>query len=95
LSNIVFIANNIVILNGILEITLGIFLFLGLYTRFASLVLSFHLLFISISIGFNPLGVRDFGLALSTFVIFLNGADEYSFDSKFFRKSKTGDSIKE
>lgn len=72
---------NIVMINGVLELTLGVFLLIGLYTRFSALVLSLHLLGIAVSIGFSPLGVRDFGLAAATFVIFLQGAHHYSIDN--------------
>lgn len=78
--------NNIVILNGLLELSLGLFMILGLYTRFASLILSVHLLGISSTLGFTPLGIRDFGLAFATFVVFLNGPDQYALDSKFAKK---------
>jgi uncharacterized membrane protein YphA (DoxX/SURF4 family) len=79
--------NNWVMLNGVLELTLGLFLIMGLYTRFSALILSLHLLFIAFSIGFNPLGVRDFGLAIATFVIFLSGAHPYGIDAKVSNKS--------
>ena len=80
LTNIFLSANNIVMINAITEIVLGIFLAAGIYTRFSSLILSLHLFCISASIGFNPVGVRDFGLAVATLVIFLNGADKYTID---------------
>lgn len=87
-SNIIVTTNNVVVMNGILEITLGIFLVLGLYTRFASLILSFHLFLITLSIGFEPTGIRDFGLSLATFVVFLNGADKFCLDKKIGLKEK-------
>lgn len=79
-------ANNLVIMNAIMELTLGLFLILGLYTRFSSLILSLHLFGIAFSIGFNPLGVRDIGLAIATLSIFLNGADNYCLDHLFNKK---------
>lgn len=78
-----FSANNIVIFNGTVEIILGIFLIMGLYTRFSAFVLSIHLFFIAISMGITPLAVRDIGLSISTFIIFLNGTDSYCIDRKF------------
>jgi len=75
-------ANNWVILNGILELVLGIFLLLGIYVRFSSLVLAVHLFFISLSVGLSPIGIRDFGLTIATFVVFLNGVDKYCFEKK-------------
>jgi len=78
--------NNIVMVNGIMELILGIFMLIGLYTRFASFILSVHLLGIAVSVGFVPTGVKDFGLALATFVVFLNGADKYTLDKKMIKK---------
>ena len=80
LTNLFLSANNIVILNAIAELTLGVFLATGVYTRFSSLILSLHLFFISISMGFTPTAIRDFGLAIATLVIFLNGPDKYTID---------------
>ncbi len=67
-------------MNAILELTLGIFLILGLYTKFSSLILSIHLLFITISMGFTPIGARDFGLTIATLFIFLSDLDRYTLD---------------
>lgn len=78
-----FSANNWVIFNGILEITLGLFLIVGLYVRFSSIILAVHLFFIALSVGFSPIGVRDLGLAFAMFVVFLNGVDKYCLDRKF------------
>lgn len=82
LSGGIISANNLVILNSIFELTLGLFLIFGIYTRISSLLLAVHLFFISLSIGFNPIGVRDFGLSVATLVIFLNGPDRFCLDNK-------------
>lgn len=82
LTNIIS-ANSLVLVNGIVEISLGIMMLIGLYVRFASIILSLHLFFITFSIGFNPTGIRDLGLAIATLVIFLNGSDKYTLDYKF------------
>ncbi len=79
-------ANNIVIFNGFMEIVLGTFLIVGLYVRFAALVMSLHLFGIALSIGFSPLGIRDFGLAFATLALFFIGADRYTVDNKFAKK---------
>jgi|SRR3989344_6703414 len=80
--------NNIVMINGIMELTLGTFLIIGLYTRLSSLILSLHLFGIAFSIfsTSTDLGVRDFGLAIATLVVFFNGVDYYCIDNKFKRK---------
>jgi uncharacterized membrane protein YphA (DoxX/SURF4 family) len=76
-------ANNLVIANAVFEITLGLFMILGIYTRFSSLFLSLHLFGIAFSIGFNPLGIRDFGLAFATLTVYLNEPDKYCLENKF------------
>ena len=79
-------ANNLVIFNGVLELVLGSFLIIGLYVRFSSFILAIHLLGIAVSIGFTPLGVRDFGLAFATFALYLLGPDKYTIDYKYESK---------
>lgn len=81
-------ANNFVVFNGMMELVFGLFLILGLYTRFASLVLSLHLFGIALSVGFSPTGVRDFGLAFATLAVFLFGPDKYALDRKWARGKK-------
>ena len=73
-------ANNWVVINAIFELTFGIFLMFGIYTKVTSFLLFLHLTFITISLGFVPTGVRDFGLTIATLVIFLNGTDKYCVD---------------
>ena len=86
LTNSFLSPNNFVMFNGIMELSLGIFLIIGLYTRFSSFILSIHLLGIAASIGISPIGIRDFGLTIATFVVFLNGVDNYCLDKKFMKK---------
>ncbi|MCH7850256.1 MAG: DoxX family protein [Nanoarchaeota archaeon] len=82
LTGLILTANNIVMINGILELVLGSFMLIGFFTRPSSLILGINLLFIATSIGINPTGIRDAGLTIATFVIFLNGPDKYTIDSK-------------
>ena len=72
----------IIILNGIFETIFVSLLLLGLITRFAAVVMTVHLLIITFSIGYNDVAVRDFGLSLATFSIFLYGPDRLSLDKK-------------
>ncbi len=81
-------ANNLVMLNALFEITLGFFMISGLYTRFSSLLLSLHLFGITLSIGLNPIGIRDFGLAFATLVVYFNGSDKYCLDNKYINYSR-------
>jgi len=78
-------AETLVMGNALLELTLGTLLLLGLFTYITSLVLAIHLFFIAFSLGVSDLGVRDFGLTISTFVVFLNGPDNLTLD-KIWRK---------
>ena len=80
--------NNFVILNGVIELLFGTFLIVGLYVRFSALILSLHLFGIAFSIGFTPLGVRDFGLAFATLALYLWGFDKYTLDYKFINRAK-------
>lgn len=82
MTNTIITPTNIVVMNGIMEIVLGIFLAIGLYTKFASLVLGIHLIGIALTIGFNPKGVRDLGLAAATLSLFCSGAGPWSIDNK-------------
>ncbi len=87
LTNFGLSANNFVVFNGFIELVFGIFLIIGLYTRFSALVMSLHLFGIAFSIGFNPLGIRDFGLAFSTLALFLFGPDKYTLDYKYSKNT--------
>ncbi len=77
----------IVMLNGVFETIFGIFLILGLFTRIAAFLLALHLLAISLSLGYNDIAVRDFGLALATLSLVFSGAGEFSLD-KNLKKDK-------
>jgi len=66
--------------NGAFEVVFGTFLLIGFYTRIVAIVLALHLLDIAYTVGYNAIGIRDLGLALSTAAIFLYGADAFSFD---------------
>ena len=80
-------ANNLVIFNGFLELVCGSFLIMGLYVRLSSLIMAIHLFGITLSIGFTPLGVRDFGLAFATLALYLFGPDNYTVDYKYSQKN--------
>jgi uncharacterized membrane protein YphA (DoxX/SURF4 family) len=72
--------NLLVLINGSFEIILGIALITGFYTRLSALLLSLHLFGIALSIGYNPIAIRDLGLALATLSIFFNGTDKWCYD---------------
>jgi uncharacterized membrane protein YphA (DoxX/SURF4 family) len=74
-------------INGSMEIVFGICLLLGFFTQVSSLILALHLAVIALDVGiFTSIGVRDFGLTIATFSIFLNGITNFSLDSYFQKR---------
>jgi|SRR3989338_241255 len=73
-------AVNFIYFNGVFEVVFGISLLLGLFTRIVGFLLALHMLHITYLVGYNDVGVRDFGLSLSTIAVFLHGADSWSID---------------
>ena len=67
--------NAIVNYNGIFEIVFGVLLLIGWQTRWVALILALHLFDIMYTVGYGEIGVRDFGLAVATFSIFMYGSD--------------------
>ncbi len=73
----------IVFWNGIFETIAGGLLLMGYFTRSVSLVLGVHLFFITLSLGYNDIAVRDFCFMLITFSVALGGADKWCLDKRF------------
>ena len=69
-------------LNGWMEVILALMLGIGLYTRFAALVLSLHLMGIAASVG-QATGVRDATLALFTLSLIFTKPDALTIDHRF------------
>lgn len=61
----------IVMGNGIFEIILGSLLAMGFFVRIVAFILALHLLPIAIDFGLVATGIRDFGLAISSFALSL------------------------
>ncbi len=70
-------ASNLVFLNAVFELVFGLALMFGFFTRFSALLLSLHLFDIMWVVGYGEIGVRDLGLAIGTFVVFMNGSDVF------------------
>lgn len=68
-------AITLVYFNAVFELVFGTLLAFGWQTRITALLLSAHLFDIMYVVGYGEIGVRDFGLAVATFVIFMNGPD--------------------
>jgi len=79
-------ASTILVINGLFELALGLLLLLGIAVRISSLLLSLHLFLISLSLGYNDLMIRDLGLSLVTFTVFLYGNDKWCLGKKIFHK---------
>ena len=63
---------NFIYLNGYFELIFGTLLVLGFYTKIISFLLSLHLLSIVYTVGYNEIGVRDFGIFIALVSIFLH-----------------------
>lgn len=74
--------DQLLMLNGIFETIVGAMLLLGILTRLSAALLTLHIALIMISIGFNEIGVRDFGITVATLAVALHGADSFTIDKK-------------
>lgn len=83
-----FDTTTLVHMNGAFELVFGIALLSGICTRTSALLLGLHMVEIMYTVGYDSIGVRDFGLAIGTLAIFLYGADRFCVD-KLFTKDKT------
>jgi len=79
-------ASTLLVINGLVEIVLGLLLLLGIAVRLSALLLSLHLLSITLSLGYNDVAVRDLGLTLATFSVFLAGDDRWCLGKRIFHK---------
>jgi uncharacterized membrane protein YphA (DoxX/SURF4 family) len=68
-----FTPQKIILINGIFEIIGAVLLILNIFTRVVAFILAVHLAVITWSFGLSPTGVRDGGLTLATFALFLLG----------------------
>jgi len=75
-------ATILVYLNATFELIFGVLLVFGWQTRIVALLLAAHLFDIMYVVGYGEIGVRDFGLAMGTLVIFMNGADALCIQQK-------------
>lgn len=71
-----------VLLMGIVETLVGLLLLAGFYTRIAAVFAALMLIPILVSLGYNEIGVRDFGLLLLSLGIAFLGAGDLSIDNR-------------
>lgn len=79
----------IVLGNGLLEVILGSLLALGMWVRFAAVILAIHLGIVTVDIGATAIGIRDFGLTLSTLALGLMAGGVSAKKSEFDTTNKT------
>jgi uncharacterized membrane protein YphA (DoxX/SURF4 family) len=75
-------AMTLIYLNGAFETLLGAALLVGVSVRAVAALLTLHMLHIVATVGYNDIGVRDFGIAVATLGVFLFGPDMLSFESR-------------
>jgi len=73
-------------LNGAFELVMAVALIIGFQTRLTAFLLSIHMAAITIDIGYNAIGVRDFVIFAANFSIFLFGPDKLTLDYKLEKK---------
>jgi uncharacterized membrane protein YphA (DoxX/SURF4 family) len=80
-------APTLVHFNGAIELVFGTALLIGIFSRTSALVLALHMAHITLMVGYDAIGVRDFGIAISTFAVSLFGSDALCLESYLtFRK---------
>jgi uncharacterized membrane protein YphA (DoxX/SURF4 family) len=72
----------LVYFNATFELIFGVLLVFGWQTRIVALLLALHLFDIMYVVGYGEIGVRDFGLAVATLVVFMNGPDILSIQQR-------------
>lgn len=75
-----------VVLHGIIEILLGSLLLLGFYLKLSSALVALHLFFIVLGVGYNEIGVRDFGLFMAAVALAMSEDNTYSLDAFISRR---------
>ena len=74
---------SLIYINGWFEIVAGTMLFFGIYTRAIALLIALHLAEITYTVGYDAIGIRDFGLFIATLSVFFHGTSPLSVDMFF------------
>jgi len=75
-------ATTLVFINALFELIFGLALVFGFKTRIVATLLALHLFDIMWTVGYGEIGIRDFGLAVATLVVAMNGPDLFCIDKK-------------
>ncbi len=85
-SFISFLSGNVFwLFTGIFNMIVGFLLLIGLLTRLAGLLASLHLIGVIITLGYNDIAIRDFGLLLGAISVLLYGADKWCVDKRIWK----------
>ena len=80
--------------NGAIEVVFGTTLIIGIFSRLSALILGLHMAHITLIVGYDAIGVRDFGLVVGTAASALLGKDIWSLESYLsFRKDTTDEEV--
>ncbi len=82
-------AVTIVKINAWSEVVFGLAHLLGIYTRITGLILTLHMATITFIVGYNPTGVRDFGVTIGALASFMHGVSPLSLDAWRLRRKST------
>lgn len=67
---------SLIYINGAFDFIVGALLLIGIWIRPVALVGAVHIAGIIVSLGYNDIAIRDFGLLLVLISVFLNGSDK-------------------
>ncbi len=70
-------------IQGVVEAVLGLFLIIGFWSRTSAFFCAAILLVITVSMGYNELSIRDFGLFLGAAALVLREQTKWSIDTLF------------
>jgi len=74
-----------ILLMGVVETLVGLFTLIGFYTRTSAVIAALMLIPILVSLGYNEIGVRDFGILLLAVGIAALGAGDFSLDAQILK----------
>ena len=69
-------------IQGAIETLIGLFLILGIFVRKSAFLAALILIVIIITVGFNDISLRDFGLLMIAISLMILGQGKYSISKK-------------
>ena|SRR3989344_3651759 len=74
--------NMFLYIQGAIETLIGLFLILGIFVRKSAFLAALILIVIIITVGFNDISLRDFGLLMIAISLMILGQGKYSISKK-------------